>query len=64
MKCTNCGISGDQKMLHRTNPLGQNDPGWMCIDCIEKKEPELASNIKSDDYDVLQDIESAVKSIK
>lgn len=61
MKCIKCGCSGMEKMLHRTNPLGQTDAGWMCIDCIEKHELELSKNIKGDsDYKVLLDIEKAV----
>ena len=49
-----------QKMLHRTQPLGQN-PDWMCIDCIKKHEPELHKNITEDkDYFVLKDIEKIV----
>ena len=48
-------------MLHRTNPLGHDVAGWMCMDCIKAKEPELANNIKSEpDYDVLRDIESVL----
>jgi hypothetical protein len=60
MKCIKCSCSMNQKMLHRTQPLGQNAE-WMCIDCIEKYEPELAKNIKGDkDYFVLLDVEKAV----
>jgi hypothetical protein len=45
-------------MLHRTNPKGQDKAGWMCMPCIEKEEPELSKNIKSDDnYDLLQLLE-------
>lgn len=59
MKCKNCECTINDKMLHRTNPLGNSDAGWMCIDCIEKLHPELAKNIKDeDDYPVLKDIES------
>lgn len=47
------------KMLHRTNPKGQSDAGCMCMDCIEKKEPELSNNLKTDkDYQVVKDIEN------
>lgn len=63
MKCKNCQESCDNKMLHRTNPMGQTDGGWMCMDCIEKIHPELAINIKGDDdYQTLLDIEDAVRS--
>ena len=52
-----------QKMLYRTNPLGNIYAGWMCMDCIEKYEPELAKNIRDDkDFKVLKDIEKAVKN--
>jgi hypothetical protein len=48
-------------MLHRTNPTGQTNAGWMCIDCIEKTEPELFKNITQDEsFKVLKDIETAV----
>lgn len=36
-------------MLHRTAPMGQSPANWMCMPCIERIEPELASNIKTDD---------------
>jgi hypothetical protein len=46
-------------MLHRTNPLGQTNAGWMCIDCIEKLHPELARNIKTKiDNPILKDLEN------
>lgn len=48
-------------MLHRINPTGQSDAGWMCIFCMQKVEPELAKNIINDpDYKVIKDIESIV----
>jgi len=59
MKCTICGISCFQKMLHRTNPIGDSNPKWMCIDCMTKKEPELAKNTREDK--VPFDIEKAVR---
>ncbi len=47
--------------LHRTNPKGQPDAGWMCENCIEKKEPELYSNLKSDgDFKVANDVINAI----
>ena len=52
MNCISCGVSHTEKMLHRTKPTGQNDPGWMCMSCLDVEEPELANNIKSDDYPV------------
>ena len=45
MKCINCGTSVFNKPLHRTNPKGQSDAGWMCEDCIKKNEPELYNNL-------------------
>ena len=45
-------------MLHRTEPIGQDNAGWMCMSCIEVHEPELAQNLQDeDDYQVTQDIE-------
>lgn len=62
MKCEKCEISVMERTLHRTEPKGQSDAGWMCMRCIESIEPELAANIKSDDnYEVITAIESAVK---
>jgi hypothetical protein len=49
-------------MLYRTSPLGTVPAGWMCMECMEVKEPELAKNLKGeDDFDVLKDIEDALK---
>lgn len=48
MDCCNCHISVQKAMLHRTNPLGQSDAGFMCLPCIQKLHPELAANIKAD----------------
>ncbi len=48
MKCIICGCSAQQRMLHRTKPLGQPDMGAMCLPCMEIKEPELAANVKQD----------------
>lgn len=62
VKCCNCGVSCTVKMLHRTEPTGQTNAGWMCIDCIKKLHPELYKNIKDDDFKVLKDIETAVKN--
>lgn len=62
MNCKNCGVSMFDKPLHRTNPKGQSDAGWMCEDCIGKKEPELYQNLKSDgDFKVSNDIMEAIK---
>lgn len=58
-QCKSCEVPFYKKMLHRTNPLGVIPADWMCIDCIEKEEPELYKNIKSDDYQTLKDIEWA-----
>lgn len=60
-KCKICGVSMFDKMLHRTNPKGQPDAGWMCEQCMEKKEPELANNMKADEgYEVAKAVESIV----
>lgn len=48
MNCEKCGIAFSDKMLHRTKPKGQPDGGWMCLEWIEKTEPELGNNIKLD----------------
>lgn len=56
MKCIICGISVIDKMLHRTNPKGQSDAGWMCMPCIENTQPELAKNIKEDQTPFEKDI--------
>ena len=53
MKCANCGVSIQDRPLHRTNEYGVNGI-WWCMPCIEEKEPELAANIKEDV--VLKDI--------
>ena len=60
MKCIKCNCS--DKMLYRTEPLGSNNPNWMCMPCIEKHESELANNIKrDDDMKLLNTIETEVK---
>lgn len=65
MKCINCNCSTNTKMLHRTNPLGQTNAGWMCMDCIEKLHPELAKNIKTEtDYPILKDLENIILNKK
>ena len=62
MKCIKCGASCFDVMLHRTGPVGQ-DPEWMCMPCINKHEPELAKNLKSEpDFKVVEDIEKIVIS--
>jgi hypothetical protein len=55
MKCIKCGSSIMQVMLHRTAQKGQIPADWMCMQCIQKHEPELAKNIKKDDQ-VLTDL--------
>ena len=45
-------------MLHRTNPIGELDAGWTCIDCIKSEQPELAKNIEADMSDVERDLEA------
>lgn len=63
MNCIKCGCSCTERMLHRTNPIGQKDGGWMCMPCIKKQEPELAKNIETDDdMKLLNIIEDEVKS--
>lgn len=49
MKCCNCGVSIQGRILHRTNPKGQIDAGWMCEPCIKETEPELFLNIQGED---------------
>lgn len=34
--CIQCGCSVNKRPLHRTNPMGQPDAGWMCQPCITK----------------------------
>jgi coenzyme F420-reducing hydrogenase beta subunit len=51
MKCIGCGTSVMQLMLHRTNETGQDDPGWMCENCIQSTHPELYKNIMEDKKD-------------
>ena len=64
MKCIKCSCPCTERMLHRTNPLGE-EPNWMCMPCIEKYEPELANNIKNDDdMKLLNIIEDEVKQWK
>lgn len=61
MKCISCNCTAFKRMLHRTNPIGQPDGGWMCMPCIELHEPELAKNIKTEeDFSVIKKIESAI----
>lgn len=63
MKCIKCGCHCTEKMLHRTAPLGETPANWMCMPCIEKHEPELAKNIKTDDdMKLLNIIEEEVKN--
>lgn len=51
-----------ERALYRTNPIGDLDGGWMCMECMRKHEPELHSNItQDDDYQVILDIESAIR---
>ena len=62
--CKKCGVACTSKMLHRTNPTGQSDGGWMCLECIESEEPELYKNIVEDeDFNVFKDIEDALKDL-
>ncbi len=49
--------------MHRTNPIGSKDAGWMCINCIEKIEPELSKDIKMDGYNIIQDIKKASQNL-
>lgn len=63
MKCICCSASVFKKTLHRTNPIGSKDAGWMCINCIEKIEPELSKDIKMDGYNIIQDIKKASQNL-
>ena len=65
MKCTNCQKTMFQTPLHRTNPKGQPDAGWMCEECIKLKEPELHANLEAeDDFKVVHDIHEAINEVK
>ena len=55
--CTKCECDPFEKTLHRTEPTGSDNAGWMCVDCIKKYHPELAKNISEDDNDVLNILE-------
>lgn len=56
-KCIKCGCSMNERMLHRTSPIGKS-ANWMCMPCIEKYEPELAKDLKQDDgYEILAIVE-------
>lgn len=56
-RCIKCGCSPFEKVLHRTEPFGSDNGGWMCMGCIEKHEPELGYNLKSEsDFKVVKDI--------
>ena len=64
MECIKCKTSMFDRMLHRTEPIGQENAGWMCMPCIEKHEPELAANMKSDeDFQVVKDVEDVIKDL-
>jgi uncharacterized protein (UPF0212 family) len=54
-KCDKCGVSVMKEPLLRTNPLGEMGIFW-CMPCIEANEPELASNIKEDEPQVMKDL--------
>lgn len=49
MECCNCHTKVSKAPLHRTNPYGQRDGGWMCKECIGKLYPELLKNIKEEE---------------
>ena len=55
--CKRCNCSPFEKTLHRTEPIGSDDAGWMCIDCIKEDHSELAKNILGDNNDVLNIVE-------
>lgn len=61
MCCKVCKRSAVVVPLHRTNPTGQSDAGWMCSDCIEKSEPELHKNMIDDgSIKLMSDIQKAI----
>lgn len=59
IKCKNCECSPLKKTLHRTEPKGQINAGWMCLDCIKIQHLELSKNIIGDGNDVLNVVEDA-----
>lgn len=61
MKCCKCGVSIQGRILHRTNPLGQLDAGWMCEPCIKENEPELYENIQEGNKEVINDLKEVLK---
>lgn len=64
MRCIECNVSMFDKPLHRTNPTGQADAGWMCKDCIKENEPELYDNLKFDGhFKIINDIAECTKSM-
>lgn len=56
MKCCNCGVSIQGRILHRTKSKGQLDAGWMCEPCIQKTEPELYDNIQEENTGIINDL--------
>lgn len=57
MKCHNCKCSVNEKVLHRTVPIGQRNNVWMCLDCIKKKKPSLAKHIIASKKQIEIDLE-------
>lgn len=63
MNCKDCGVSMFDKPLFRTNPIGQEDAGWACQDCIKTKETELHSNLEDDgDFKVANNIFDSINN--
>lgn len=57
MKCDNCKCSVNEKVLHRTVPLGHTNTIWLCLDCMKKKKPNLAKKIISERTQIDIDLE-------
>ncbi len=65
MNCVVCGVSAFKKPLSRTNPIGSENAGFMCQDCIKIKEPELYKNLKdSGDFKITNEIFCAINQVK
>jgi hypothetical protein len=65
LECKNCKASFFDKPLHRTNPTGQIDAGWMCEDCLKIKEQNLHKELKKDgDLKVVNDVFNISKTWK
>lgn len=65
MNCVVCGVSAFKKPLSRTNPICQENAGFMCQESIKIKEPELYKNLKdSGDFKITNEIICAINQVK